>query len=682
MLSQKAILRITGPLAFLSWLILLAVNLIIYFGEINQVPSGIPGFIPPALLSIFFLSLLIFFRHQIDKAKRMNLVDMLWKVFVTGLMAAIITILVILVFVLLGDNRLSQNPLFINFLYHLDLGVITVFLVITFTIYKRLVLYQKSKVLINTWYIFEYGLMISIMLNFFKIELFDSFYITTFIFFLVLSLYLSVNLKWVAYLSFKEKWKSILLLLLVCLYLYFFLTVLSGFPSEILVVNLVDNVFATTLFSFIFIYSLFSFLVILFNLPTTSVFEQKLKEAVNIQMLSRTIQEKRNESEIYQMFFFSSVSAVFADAAFLESVDEKGTNRIILKENLTDEQIEEIKDSLASSKVRPLKSAQVPVEQSGIIAKALKYSGFRSLMMLPLVVKEKEIAQLYLLKEVSDGFNDEMQNIITTFANQASISIENSRLMTETVANERYQKELKIAKEVQKALLPTVLEKDPAFEISAFSQAADEVGGDYYDIFKKSDVNYALIIADVSGKGTSAAFHMSQLKGIFQSLSEIALGPKEFLIHANSALSRCLDRRSFITASYFLIDTSDSSIKFARAGHCPTLYFKKSDNKAYYFKNKGLGLGVLRNNQFQNYIQVHQMNYESGDIMVLYTDGITESKNDSGEELGYEALKKWLEENAHFDAETIKNRIAETFLNFCGEAPPDDDYTVVVIKFE
>ena len=399
-------------------------------------------------------------------------------------------------------------------------------------------------------------------------------------------------------------------------------------------------------------------------------------------MLSRTIQEKRNETEIYQMFFFSSVSAVFADAAFLESADGKSSIGVILKENLNEEQIEEIKESLASSKVRPLKSSQVPVEQSGIIAKTLKYSGFRSLMMLPLVVKEQEIAQLYLLKEVSDGFNDEMQNIITTFANQASISIENSRLMTETVANERYQKELKIAKEVQKALLPTVLERDPSFEISAFSQAADEVGGDYYDVFKKSDVQYAVIIADVSGKGTSAAFHMSQLKGIFQSLSELPLGPKEFLIHANSALGRCLDKRSFITASYYLIDTAESTIRFARAGHCPTLYFKKSDNKAYYFKNKGLGLGVLRNNQFQNYIQIHELTYESGDVMVLYTDGITESKNELGEELGYEALKKWLEENAHYDAETIKANISDTFLKFCGPTPPDDDYTVVVIKFE
>src|SRR5690606_22870988 len=119
-----------------------------------------------------------------------------------------------------------------------------------------------------------------------------------------------------------------------------------------------------------------------------------------------------------------------------------------------------------------------------------------------------------------EGFNKEMTKIVSTFANQAGISIENFRLMEEALQNERYKEELKIAKTVQKSLLPTNLDQDDDFEVAAFSESADEVGGDYYDTHRISARLIALIIADVSGKGTTAAFHMSQMKGIFHSLAQ------------------------------------------------------------------------------------------------------------------------------------------------------------------
>ena len=107
-------------------------------------------------------------------------------------------------------------------------------------------------------------------------------------------------------------------------------------------------------------------------------------------------------------------------------------------------------------------------------------------------------------------------DIIRTFMNQASISIENYRLMEEAIINERYKEELKIAKRVQDSLIPKVLHANEDMEISAFSKAAAEVGGDYFDTYKMNDHRVAIIVGDVSGKGTSAAFHMSQMKGIFR----------------------------------------------------------------------------------------------------------------------------------------------------------------------
>ncbi|HEY9116346.1 MAG TPA: PP2C family protein-serine/threonine phosphatase, partial [Roseivirga sp.] len=249
------------------------------------------------------------------------------------------------------------------------------------------------------------------------------------------------------------------------------------------------------------------------------------------------------------------------------------------------------------------------------------------------------------------------------------------------ISNERYKEELDIAKRVQRALLPEVLDHDQNFNIHAFTIAAAEVGGDYYDTFKLSDHRYAIVIGDVSGKGTSAAFHMSQMKGIFQSLAQMDLAADEFLYRSNKALSQCLERTSFITLTYFILDTKLKKLEFARAGHCPTLYYDKGTKKAEYFQNKGLGLGILRNDSFRNFIHVNELAFEKDDILVLYTDGISEATNAKGEEFGFDRMKSLLEKNAHYDPVMIQKIFISKLYEFCGTKDLDDDYTMVVIKF-
>ena len=289
---------------------------------------------------------------------------------------------------------------------------------------------------------------------------------------------------------------------------------------------------------------------------------------------------------------------------------------------------------------------------------------------------------MYLLNEVRDGFNKEMLNIINTFVSQASISIDNVRLMGQALENERYKEELNIAKSVQRALLPTKLDHDDCFEIHAFTEAAAEVGGDYYDTFRLSEHKFVVVIGDVSGKGTSAAFHMSQMKGIFQSLVQLDLPAREFLINANTALSQCLERTSFITLSYFIIDTEHRTLEFSRAGHCPTLYYCKKEGHAKYFENQGLGLGILRNERYADYIKVNKMTFEKDDIVVLYTDGISEASNAEGEEFGYDRMKLLLEQNWHYDPIMIQKVFISKLYEFCRQKDLNDDYTMLVIKFK
>jgi len=681
MISVKNILRISVFAGIMSWSALTVLNILILFSQVNNVEAGISSTIPVIVYIIFIISVFVFYHFKTGKAESINFLDLLWRVFVTGLVAIIVSLLIKFLLMLLSKNKFSENVFLINLFYHINLGLITAFLISTFVVWKRLILYQKSKNLIRFWNIFQYSLLVSAFLSLFNITPYQELFLLIFSGLTLMGIVLSVNLKWVAYLNFKQKWKSILFILLIVIYVGYFFQNLSRFSSSYtLAFDLLNNVFILALFAFIFLYAIFSLLVILFNLPTSSVFEQKLEEIINFQRLSQSIPTGQTEEQVYNILLDSSMSTVFADAAWLEVNEVAENKKLFLTRGMDPDEVKSVKTEISDAINNKIdhraigKSFQKSVN--------LKKGNYRSAIQLPLVVKDKKIGTLNLLKTVSDGFNREMNEIVYTFLNQASVSLENFKLISEALENERYKEELKIAKRVQRSLLPQKLAGNEKIEITAFSESADEVGGDYYDTYQINNQKLAVIIGDVSGKGTSAAFNMSQMKGVFHSLAQLDLSPKEFMIRANEALSACLEKTSFITASIFLIDTNNRNIQFSRAGHCPALYYSKSKNSACYFRNKGLGLGILRNSDFHNYVESTELTYEPGDIMVLYTDGITEAKNGAGDEYGFDRLKKTVEDNKNANAMDLQKAIKNDIHNFWGDHPPHDDYTSLILKFK
>ena len=670
--------------AILSWVGLTIIDIILLLGSNNQIQPGTPLEPSRFLLNIFFIFLFLFYDKKISNADSINFIDLLWRVFATGLMATVLALSIRFFLFALSNHKFTENIITINFLYHLNIGAIGAFLISTLVVFKRLILYQKSKRLLRFWQVLQYSLLASIFFNFFGYTLFDTPFMILLATLTVMGLLLSANLKWVAYLNFKQKWKSILLILLVIIYLYYFFSyLLSSSDNYPLINDLFQNVFILATIAFILIYSVFSLLVILFNLPTSSVFEQKLGDVINFQRLSQSIEAGQTVEGVYDILLDSSVSAVLADAAWLEINNESTDRPNYYKHKIDEATISKIKKILSSTKSKSILDIGLAIRNSSskFIA-TLKDDKFKSALVLPLTAQENEIGMLVLLKDVTDGFNKEMIDIINTFANQASISIENFQLLSEALENERYKEELKIAKRVQSALLPQNLTQADEFEIIAFSQAADEVGGDYYDTYRINEHKIAVVIGDVSGKGTSAAFNMSQMKGIFHSLAQLDMAPDKFLIQANSALSRCLEKASFITLSYYLIDTKNSQVSFSRAGHSPTLYYCKKEGVVKYFENKGLGLGILRNSKYESHVQVNNFNYNSGDIMLLYTDGIVEAKNEQQLEFGYDRLKSILERTKNEEPTVIQEKIIQEVYDFCGTENLNDDYTTLIVKFK
>jgi phosphoserine phosphatase RsbU/P len=676
--------KISMLMAIFIWLSLLFIDITRVFGVINQVDSPIATEVSLFLQIIFFVFVYIFYNYTISNYENNNFIDLIWRGASTGLLATAVSLFISIFYTMLGNSRLASDPLLINFFYHINFAFLSLFLISCTILWKHLILYQKSKRIVKQWQAFEILLLVSMFFNFFNQNTLDYSFLFGLIFLTCYAIYLSINLKWIPYLTFKEKWKSLLFLSLILLStIYLFIQLLNYSESDFIIVNLTDNLFLLSLIGFVFIYSLFSFLVTLFNLPTSSVFEQKLIEAINFQRLSQSIQPGESEKEVLDILVDSCMSAAYVDACWLEIKKNETTIEILHQNFIEDTErknIQKLIDQLLNQPENHRKKIEgIPMSYTGKI----NHDFFHSIMVIPLEVNKENLGRLILLKEVKDGFNKEMVNIIQTFVGQACISVENYRLLNEAILNERYKEELKIAQRVQRSLLPSELHHDETFEICGISEAADEVGGDYYETQPIDEHRFAIIIGDVSGKGTSAAFNMSQMKGIFHTLVQLDLSPSQFIMKANMALAKCLEKNHFITTTFYILDTLNRTITYSRAGHCPTLYYNSNENLCQYLSIEGMGLGIIRTKLYEKYVHENILKYFANDIFIMFTDGIVEAKNENGIEFGYERLKTVLKENHHLPAKGIQDAIIQAVYNFIGNTViPDDDYSLLVIRFK
>ena len=674
--------RISLLLAIIVWLALVLVDLVRIFGMINNLDSGISEEVTWILEILFFIFVYLVYRRIFWKTRQSDFLTLIWRGVSNGLFAAAAGLLTELIYLALGESKIGTDPFLKNVFYHINFAWTSAFLISTALLWRHLILYQKNKQVVNQWQIFELSMLGALFFVFFNNNNFDYSFLFGLVILLIISILLAGNLKWIPYLNFKEKWKLLLFLFLILLCAGFlFFRVLNFGNEERIQINLTDNLFLMALFGFVIAYGLFSFLVTLFNLPTSSVFEQKLTEAINFQKLSQSIQPEESEEQVLDILLDSCISASFSDGAWIE-LNPKEQFKVKNPLRFLDESTRAELNSLIPQVHQTwVHGSTAEVTQPQTIR--LNHPNYKSALLLPLVVNKSILARIVLIKEVKEGFNKEMMSIIGTFARQACISVENHRLLNQAIENERYQEELKIAQRVQKALLPLHLDHPDSFDICAYSNTADEVGGDYYDTYQVDENHFVLIIGDVSGKGTSAAFHMAQMKGVFQSLIQLGLRPAEFMEKANSALSKCLERNHFITASIFEIDVAHQTFCHARAGHIPTLWYKASERTAEFISIEGLGLGIVRNLTYKNHVHEKTFDYQPGDILVLLTDGILEGRNETGEQFGYERIKKIVEEHPQKSPIDLQQVLIDSLHLFVGgDGMIDDDYSLLVVKFK
>lgn len=245
---------------------------------------------------------------------------------------------------------------------------------------------------------------------------------------------------------------------------------------------------------------------------------------------------------------------------------------------------------------------------------------------------------------------------------------------------ERLKKELEIAAKVQLSLLPKEEPKIPGYEISAISIPAIEAGGDYFDFVKLSGDKLGIAIGDVSGKGVGAAIYMTLTKGILQAHAEEDVSPKNVLGKVNRLLYKTIEKNSFVSMFYAILDTNKHTILYSRAGHNPGILCSQEGGDTKLLFSKGMALGLEEGHIFTSTLNEEEISLQKGDVFVLYTDGFTEAMNERHEEFSEVRFIKIIESNRKLSTRELLELILKEVKKFVDNFPQHDDMTLVILK--
>ena len=684
--------RLAWPLglAALSWLVLLLGTL--GQGSVGVGPAvGWPHWVVLVAQGSFAAGVFLYARAQPEVLRGHNFLLVLRRLFWRALVLTMGLVVVYGVMLVEAGSHMAAAAG-----YTVALALFIVLLSLTLYSWRSLVLFRGGRRLRREWVLFELllgSLLLSQLTNW---QLPSSVYLGLCGAIGVFGIYLCGHQRWVAYLNMAQKSQAILLQLGLLGFLLLFLTYLRQAQADpILTAPAAQQAFLLLGSFFAVVYAVAGLLVSFFNLPVADAYEQRRSEFMSLQQLSQVIQRSQTPQQVYQSLLDSVVQTLQADAAWLDPhfPAPEAADLAIITYQLTPERLTELRQQLGAKATADYRPEFIDNDLGRSHSLDGAAGPYQSLVLLPLGnPTTHDFGTLVLLKEEIDGFETDDLGILRTFCSQAILSLENLLLLQTNQANQRTQDELRIAALVQERLIPKHLPTDNWFEISTYAQAAKEVGGDFYDFLHLPGQKLAVLIGDVSGKGVTAAFHTAQMKGIFHALMQPnPLAKKErdrfpdphrFMVQANEALTHCLERSSFITAAFYLIDYQAGGFSFVRAGHCHTLYYHSLQEEVSYFHTEGLGLGIIRNENYGRHVKTQFWDYNPGDVMVIYTDGIVEARNGAGEEYGEDRLREMLGECFSQSAEGINAYIRNDVQQFSHGQPLHDDQTLLVIKFK
>jgi sigma-B regulation protein RsbU (phosphoserine phosphatase) len=412
---------------------------------------------------------------------------------------------------------------------------------------------------------------------------------------------------------------------------------------------------------------------------------QRLKRAVDeltiLNDLARGIGASLNSQDIMDTIIRRSLRAVRAEQGVITLVDEQAKQPMKTL----------IRSMVSSSEHQPFHLDQSLLGWMHLNKKPLVISDplsderfrgvkweepVRSLVCVPLIVKSELIGVLTLFnKRGGGGFTEEDQRLLAIIAAQSAQIVENARLYEEEQALLRMQEEVRFALEIQLDLLPKEAPQIPGYDIAGISIPAQVVGGDYFDFIPIEGNGLAVCLGDISGKGLPAALLMSNLQATIRGQSFLGPSPRECIKRSNKLLFRSTDPGKFATLFYGVLNFEKHELFYCNAGHDRPFLLAESKDPTR-LDVGGIVLSCMEEFSYEE----ATIPFNPGDSLVVFSDGITEARNEVGEEYGEERLAAFLQDSLGEPAAAMIDRVIEAVRRHAGDSPQTDDMTLVVIK--
>ena len=327
-------------------------------------------------------------------------------------------------------------------------------------------------------------------------------------------------------------------------------------------------------------------------------------------------------------------------------------------------------------------AANAPLSLEGSDARLAPASGHRvkSAFLAPLTYGGKKLGVLAIARTGdAEPFGPAHFQTFNAIAEQSAFSLFDAFLHLEAAEKRQMEKELQIANEVQRVLLPTESPAIDGFEIAGTNLPARYVSGDYFDYIPLDADRVGVVVADVSGKGISAALLMAMARSALRLLAAEHLSPAEALRRLNAQLYPDIKEDMFISMAYAVLDRRSPEIQIVRAGHDAPLHFHARDRTVTKVNPPGMAVGIDSGSAFNRVTSDFSLALEPGDCLVFYTDGVTEALNQAGDEFGLEAMTRSVQAGAPEGAAGIVQRVTSDVKTFIGDQPLHDDITLITI---
>jgi sigma-B regulation protein RsbU (phosphoserine phosphatase) len=385
--------------------------------------------------------------------------------------------------------------------------------------------------------------------------------------------------------------------------------------------------------------------------------------------------------EVLNIVMDAMMQITRAQRGFMMIAGEDGGFRTQVARSLDGAPAEEsysttIVNQVASTR-RPLLTNNAQFDTRFKVGESIIAKGLRAILCAPMTVRDRLIGVVYVDTSIRTGtFKDSDLSLLNAVAGQAAVAIENARLYRVAVEKGRLERELQMAREIQESLLPRRMPQIPGYDVAARWLSAREVAGDFYDLFLLPGNLLGVVIADVADKGAAAALFMASARGMIRSHALAGYSPFETLARTNDLIVADANDGTFVTVYYSLFGAEGTGVH-VNAGHNPPVLYRHRERSVSFLPRGGRALGWFVNNP----LTPEEMRLQPGDVIVYYTDGLTDAENQSGENFGEARLTRLIAHCGDQSAAQVADSLVNEVERFCEGVPAFDDLTLCVVRY-